>query len=146
MQRLSSAARDRTSTETSTRRGEDSSHILRLMTNLLAFPSVDRPLRPLPGAGQSDDTMYQLLSMRRSTVSIRDASAILGLDRRLAEGMVFDSLNGLPGVCRHNAEVARQLGQLHRCRIFSMLEALLKSNDSTKTKTKRLAAKVLKRL
>jgi hypothetical protein len=145
MQRLASVARDRPPVSASVKRDEDTTNILRLMTNLLTYPAVDRSLMSPPGSGHpGDDTAYQILSVRRSTVSIRDASAMLGLDRELAGQLIFDAPNGLPEVFRRNAVAAYRLGQLQHCRIFSMLEALAKS--VCKAGTTSLATQTLKKL
>lgn len=146
LQRLASVARDRPPVSAFLKRNEDATNILRLMTNLLAYPAMDRPLMSPPGSSQpaGDDTAYQILSVRRSTVSVRDASAILGLDRALAAELIFAAPDGLTETCRRNGISARWLGRLYHCRIFSMLEALARFDG--KVKPTRLAIGTLKKL
>jgi hypothetical protein len=145
IQRLSCVARDRPPTDAPVKHGEDANNILRIMSNLLTYPPMDRPIPTSPIPGRVDgDTAYHLLSVRRSTVSVRDASAMLALDRELAMHLVFDAPDGLPGVCRRNAASAHVLGRLHHWRTFSMLEVLLKPDQ--KGGVTKLAEKALTNL
>jgi hypothetical protein len=102
---------------------------LRLMSDLLTHPPVPRALPAANAAGDAvgDEKAYQLVSDRRSTVSVRDLSGFLNLDRQLARYLIFESPGGPAEMCRSNIAIARNSGRLDYSRLFSIMEPLFKT-------------------
>ncbi|KDQ52927.1 hypothetical protein JAAARDRAFT_61692 [Jaapia argillacea MUCL 33604] len=112
VRRLSLAALDRSNA--STPRGpDDTGNILRVMTNLLTAAQQ----KHVPES-------FSLLSVRLSTVYLRDTSHAGGPDRTAAERYGF--LGESPSkICQKNADLANQMGRYDHERIFKLLETLL---------------------
>ncbi|THH17187.1 hypothetical protein EUX98_g9174 [Antrodiella citrinella] len=125
VRRLSLAASDRDIDLPETKRTEDAHSILRIMSNLYSF-SHQRVRKFSENSRPSEDvpTNYSLLPTRRSTVFIRDASAILGLDIASAAQYVFPSTHPR-NWCATNAEIARHAGRVYHQRVFTMLQVMI---------------------
>jgi hypothetical protein len=129
VRQLSLASRDRPIKTSEPKRGQESANILRIMTNLLTYPS-GRHRTPLHlSRHPSEPTPYHLLNNRLSNVVVRDLTNVLGVDKLLATEYVFATDDRIAGDCAHNARVAARHGYHGHERIFHILEAISHHRD-----------------
>lgn len=127
MRRLALAANDREVEALDTKRTENAHSILRIMSNLFTFSHPRQKVRRVsehskPSEGTPND--YSVLPTRRSTVYIKDASFLCGIDLDVARAYVFPSTDTV-SACKKNIEIARLHGRIDHERIFNMLQVLV---------------------
>jgi hypothetical protein len=146
LERLTVAARDRALPTIANTQPDGGDNILRIMTTLLAYPTPERSLvsRTPMVSTRAEDDAYHLLSIRRSVVSVRDASGMLGLDREMAAHTTYEADGGAPEICRQNAAAAQALGRLQQRRVFTIFESITKLGANGRMTT--LATKTLSKL
>ncbi|CCM03390.1 uncharacterized protein FIBRA_05520 [Fibroporia radiculosa] len=121
---LSHAAQDRDEV-VDLRPADDANNILRIMTNLFTFPQYKSRRVSEPSKSYEDmPSAYSLLPTRRSTVFIKDASVLAGIDIAAAQDYIFD-ISDPPDTCKKNAEIARIRGRVDHERVFKVLGAVL---------------------
>ena len=128
---LTVASNDRTPSNTS-RRTEDATNILRIMTNLLTFSQGKRRRVSERSKPANDDVPYALLPTRRSTVFIKPPTSIGHPDRTLASQYQTD-MSKLGESCRANASIAKQHGRHDHERVFRTLEILIEGYSAQST-------------
>ncbi|KAH8096852.1 hypothetical protein BXZ70DRAFT_944805 [Cristinia sonorae] len=130
VRRLSLAANDRDVDYPDTKKTEDANSILRIMSNLYSF-SHQKVRKFSENSRPSEDVPnnYSLLPTRRSTVFIKDASSVLGLDIESAAEYVFPATHPHDW-CARNAEIARHTGRIYHQRIFTMLQVMILDGTS----------------
>lgn len=127
MRRLALAANDRDVEALDLKRTENAHSILRIMSNLFTFPHPAQKVRRVSEHSRpSEDTSnnYALLPTRRSTVYIKDASALCGIDIAVARDYVWPSTEPVLA-CKRNVEIARIHGRLDHERLFSLFQVLV---------------------
>lgn len=135
MRRLALAANDREVEALDTKRVEHAQSILRIMSNLFtgSTPQQGQQLQQQKSRRVSehsrpttDDTSnnFSLLPVRRSTVYIKDASVICGIDVAVARDYVFPSSDDV-SICKKNAEIAKFHGRLDHERLFGIFQVLV---------------------
>lgn len=151
VRRLSLAASDREVEIADTKKAEDANSILQIMSNLYSFSHQkarkfsenSRPTEDVPGN-------YSLLPTRRSTVYIKDASPIVGLDIASAKEYVYPTTHP-HNWCARNAEIARRSGRVYHQRIFTMLQVIIlerlnKDEGKERMELTPLAIKVMEKM
>ncbi|GJE87139.1 hypothetical protein PsYK624_032220 [Phanerochaete sordida] len=127
MRRLAVAANDREVESVDMKRAENANSILRIMSNLFTFsgPPVQKMRRVSEHSKPSEDAAnnYSLLPNRRSTVYIKDASTLCGIDIAVARDYVFPSDDAV-AACRTNVEIAKFHGRLDHERLFGIFQVL----------------------
>ena len=104
------------------------------MSNIFNFTPTQAPLksrRVSDNSRPADDVKNgsSPLPFRRSTIYIKDASAVCGIDIAVAQDYVFPSTDAVPA-CKQNAEIAKFHGRLDHERLFGIFQVLV--GDSQK--------------
>lgn len=130
MQRLAAVASDRVAPPVPG--GSDNTdNVLRVMTNLLTFTHPrSKQRQDRSKTADSGRGSFSLVSTRLSTVYLKDASHITGVDSVIAAEYVFSGSSPLE-VCKRNSEFARKLCRFDDERVFKVLHALMTSKDDT---------------
>lgn len=134
VRRLQLAAHDQDTEALEVKRTEDAHSILRIMSNLFTFShQKSRRVSDQSSLRQTDDlqTNYSLLPTRRSTVYIKDASLVTGIDVEAARRYVFPSAADPIAACKENANAASLLGRLDHERVLEMLQVLLAEDQKS---------------
>ncbi|KZT72699.1 hypothetical protein DAEQUDRAFT_596441 [Daedalea quercina L-15889] len=124
VQRLTYAAQDRNGTAQETHQADDAGNILRIMTNLFTYSQqksrrvsdYSRPMEEIPSS-------YSLLPQRRSSVLIKDTSALVGINAALAAEYTL-AVDDPAERCRENADIAKACGRFDHERILRILGAV----------------------
>lgn len=131
VRQLAMASQDRANVFMESRRNHDAKDILRIMTNLLAYP-VGHPkgVPNIPRLPDTSNTSYHVLDNRLNNVVIRD---VINMDRVMAALFIYESPDGPAAVCRYNARVAGKQHGYAEERIFSMLAPMCQSSSGRPT-------------
>lgn len=109
------------------KRTENAHSILRIMSNLFTFAHPQQKTRRVSEGSKLSEgppNDYSVLPTRRSTVYIKDASALCGIDVTIARAYIFPSADAVPA-CKRNVEIAKQHGRVDHERIFNMFQVLV---------------------
>ncbi|KAI0345160.1 hypothetical protein BDW22DRAFT_1354052 [Trametopsis cervina] len=126
MRKLALAAKDREVDSIDVKRAEDAHGILRIMSNLFTIPQqktrrVSDQSRPSLDEAPKN---YALLPTLRSTIFIKDAAPLVGLDVGAAYDYVFPAANPVDA-CKKNVETARLRGRVDHERVFNVLQIFM---------------------
>ena len=126
IRRLARASTDTDDVATESTGGEESSSVLRIMSNLFSY-SQPKGRRPSEQSKQQEDPPDSFAPRRvatPSTILVADVSQYLGIDIAAAAEYKYTTTNPLDW-CKVNSEIARRHNRMDHERVFGVLQIML---------------------